>query len=92
LSSAASAASAAVDHMRDWVHGSNEWQSISFYTDGKTYNIPEGLIFSFPCTSAGGKYKVVEGLKLDDEESQARIKKTTEELLGERKMVENLLK
>jgi len=84
LSSAASAGNAAIDHMRDWVNGSNEWQSISFITNGKLYNIPEGLIFSFPCTTANGKFKVVEGLKLDDEESQMRIKKTTEELLGER--------
>lgn len=92
LSSAASAGNAAIDHMRDWVHGSKEWQSISYYTDGKTYGIPEGLIFSFPCTTAGGKYKIVEGLKLDDEDSQAKIKKTTEELLGERKFIEHLLK
>ncbi len=78
--------------MRDWVSGSKEWQSISFLTDGKLYGIPKGLIFSFPCTTEGGKYKVVEGLKLDDEQSQARIKKTVDELLGERQMVEHLLK
>ena len=78
--------------MRDWAIGSNEWQSISFYSDGKTYNIPEGLIFSFPCTTSGGKYKVVPGLNLDDADSQAKIKKTTEELLGERKFIEHLLK
>ena len=92
LSSAASAGSAAVDHMRDWVLGSKEWQSIAYYSDGKTYGVPEGLMFSFPCTTEGGKYKVVSGLKLDDEQSVARIKKTTDELLGERKEVENLLK
>jgi malate dehydrogenase len=78
--------------MRDWVKGSNEWQSIAFYSDGKTYNVPEGLIFSFPVTTANGKYKVVEGLKLDDADSIARIKKTTDELLDERKAVEHLLK
>lgn len=92
LSSAASAANAAVDHMRDWVKGSSEWQSLSFYTNGKLYNVPEGLMFSFPCTTSGGKYKPVEGLKLDDQESQERIKKTTDELLGERQAVEHLLK
>lgn len=92
LSSAASAANAAIDHMRDWALGSQEWQSISFYTDGKTYGIPEGLIFSFPTTTSGGKYKIVSGLNLDDEDSQAKIKKTTEELLGERKFIEHLLK
>jgi malate dehydrogenase len=92
LSSAASAGNAAIDHMRDWVFGSDEWQSISYYTDGNTYNVPKGIIFSFPCTTKGGKYKVVEGLKLDDEDSQAKIKKTTDELLGERQAVEGLLK
>lgn len=92
LSSAASAGNAAIDHMRDWVLGSDDWQSISFYTNGKLYNIPEGLIFSFPCTTANGKYTPVTGLNLDDAESQARIKKTTEELLGERQAVEHLLK
>jgi malate/lactate dehydrogenase len=92
LSSAASAGNAAIDHMRDWAFGSEEWQSISFYTNGKLYNVPEGIIFSFPCTTANGKYKVVEGLKLDDAETQERIKKTTDELLSERKAVEHLLK
>lgn len=92
LSSAASAGNAAIDHMRDWVFGSDEWQSISFYTDGKLYGIPEGLIFSFPCTTANGKYTPVKGLKLDDAESQERIKKTTDELLSERQAVEHLLK
>lgn len=92
LSSAASAGNAAIDHMRDWVFGSDEWQSISFYTDGKLYGVPKGLIFSFPCTTANGKYKPIEGLKLDDAESQERIKKTTDELLSERQAVEHLLK
>jgi malate dehydrogenase len=92
LSSAASAGSAAIDHMRDWVLGSNEWQSISYLSDGKSYGIPEGLIFSFPVTTANGKYKLVEGLNLDDEDSKARIKKTVDELLGERQAVEHLLK
>ena len=81
LSSAASAGNAAIDHMRDWVLGSNEWQSIGFYSDGKTYGVPEGLMFSMPCTTSNGKYEVVKGLKLDDEDSVAKIKKTTEELL-----------
>lgn len=92
LSSAASAGNASVDHMRDWVLGSDEWQSISYLSDGKTYGVPEGLIFSFPVTTAGGKYKLIEGLNLDDEISQKRMKTTIDELLGERKFVENLLK
>merc|ERR1711981_411971 len=54
LSSAASAGNASIDHMRDWVAGSAEWQSICFKTDGSLYNIPEGLMFSFPCTTSGG--------------------------------------
>jgi len=92
LSSAASAGNAAIDHMRDWVYGSDDWQSISFLTDGSLYNVPKGIIFSFPCTTKGGKYEAVKGLKIDDEQSQARIKKTTEELLSERQAVEHLLK
>merc|ERR1712176_1596927 len=84
LSSAASAGNASIDHMRDWVYGSDEWQSIAFKTDGKLYDVPEGIMFSFPCTTTPGKYTPVTGLDIDDEISQARIKKTTEELLGER--------
>lgn len=91
-SSAASAGSAAIDHMRDWVLGSNEMQSISFLSDGKTYGIPEGIIFSFPVTTKNGKYEVIKGLNLDDEDSKAKIKKTVDELLGERQAVEHLLK
>lgn len=49
-------------------------------------------MFSIPCTTANGKYEIVKGLKLDDADSQAKIKKTTEELLSERKEVEHLLK
>jgi len=91
LSSAASAGNAAIDHMRDWVLGSNEWQSIAFRSCGSLYNVPEGLMFSFPCTTTPGKYTPVTGLKIDDEISQMRIKKTTDELLGERAAVEHLL-
>jgi len=91
LSSAASAANAAVDHMRDWALGSSEWQSIAFKSDGKLYGIPEGLMFSVPCTSTPGHYEPVKGLKLDDEVSVARMKKTTDELLEERKAVQHLL-
>jgi len=91
LSSAASAGNASIDHMRDWVLGSNEWQSIAFKTDGKLYGIPEGLMFSMPCTSSNGTYTPITGLNLDDEISQARIKKTTDELLGEREAVSHLM-
>ena len=78
--------------MRDWANGSNEWQSIGVYSDGKHYNVPKDIIFSFPCVTSNGKWKIVDGLKLDDEESVKRIKKTTGELLSERKAIENLLK
>jgi len=61
-------------------------------TDGKLYGVPAGLIFSFPCTTEGGKYKPIEGLTLDDEYSKKRIKDTTDELIGERNFVEHLLK
>ena len=91
LSSAASAASAAIDHMRDWAKGTNEWVSMSVPSEGNKYGVPEGLIFSFPCTTKKGEWKIVEGLDVSDEFSQEKIKKTTDELLGERKFVENLL-
>jgi malate dehydrogenase len=74
--------------MRDWVYGSDEWQSIAYKTDGKLYNVPEGIMFSFPCTTTPGKYTPVTGLDIDDEISQARIKKTTDELLSERAAVD----
>ena len=90
-SSAASAGNASIDHLRDWVAGSDEWQSIGFLTDGSQYNVPAGLMFSFPCTTSGGKYHMVEGLNMDDELTQASIKKTTDELLSERAAVEHLL-
>ena len=58
-SSAASAGNAAIDHMRDWAVGSSEWQSIGVLSDGKTYGIPEGLIFSVPVTTTPGKIEIV---------------------------------
>lgn len=90
-SSAASAGSASIDHMRDWVKGSSEWQSMGLLTDGSQYGVPEGLIFSFPVTTSNGKITLVEGLNMDDELTQASIKKTTDELLSERQAVEHLL-
>jgi len=90
-SSAASAASASIDHMRDWVYGSKSWLSMGIKTDGSLYGVPEGLIFSFPVTCTPGKYSVVPGLTMDDELTIASIKKTTDELLEERAAVEHLL-
>lgn len=90
-SSAASAGSASIDHMRDWVSGSSEWQSMGVLTDGKQYGVPEGLIFSFPVTTTPGKWSIIQGLNMDDELTVASIKKTTDELLSERQAVEHLL-
>ena len=65
-SSAASAASAAIDHVYDWVTGTDgEWVSMGIVSDG-SYGIPEGLISGFPCTCSGGEYSIVQGIELDD--------------------------
>lgn len=92
LSSAASAGSAALDHMKDWVDGTDDWVSMSVTSNGNPYGIEEGLIFSFPCTVQDGQWKIVEGLDISDEFSQEKIKKTTDELISERQFVEDLLK
>jgi malate dehydrogenase len=84
-SSAASAANAAIDHMRDWVSGSQDWVSMGVVSDG-SYGIPDGLICGFPCTCAGGEWSIVEGLDVDDF-SRARIDASVEELVGERDTV-----
>jgi len=77
--------------MRDWVAGSDEWQSAGILTDGSQYGVPEGLIFSFPMTTSGGKMNIVQGLNMDDELTQKSMKLTTDELLSERQAVEHLL-
>lgn len=89
-SSAASAANAAIDHMRDWVLGSKQWVSKSIYSDGSLYDVPKGIIYSFPCTVENGKVNVVQGLKINDF-SKARMKATADELLAERKEIESML-
>jgi len=92
-SSAASAGSASIDCMRDWVDGSSEWQSAGILTDGSAnqYGVPEGIIFSFPMTSENGKFKIIEGLNMDDELTKKSMKITTDELLDERSAIEDLL-
>jgi len=60
-------------------------------TDGKQYGVPEGLIFSFPMTTSGGKMNIIEGLNMDDELTVKSMKITTDELLGEREAVGHLL-
>lgn len=90
-SSAASAASAAVDHMRDWALGTPEddWVSMGVPSDG-SYGIPEGVIYGFPCTCKDGKYSIVQGLEVNAF-SRARMDATYQELLEERSAVEALL-
>jgi malate dehydrogenase len=90
LSSAASAASAVIDHIRDWVLGSNgEWVTMGVPSDG-SYGIPEGIVYGFPTTTENGEYKIVQGLEID-EFSHERMTKTLNELLEERDGVKDLL-
>jgi malate dehydrogenase len=90
-SSAASAASAAIDHMRAWVHGTpaGDWTSMALCSRGE-YGVSEGLIFSFPVTISGGVASVVEGLGHDDF-AREKIAATTRELESERTTVQSLL-
>jgi len=91
LSSAASAANAAIDHIRDWVLGTNGgWVSMGVPSDG-SYGVPEGIMFGVPCTCANGEYTVVKGIELDDF-SKERFKITLDELLSEAEGVADLLK
>jgi malate dehydrogenase len=90
-SSAASAASAAIDHVRDWVLGTNgKWTTMGIPSDG-SYGIPEGVMFGFPVTTENGEYKIVQGLPID-QFSQERINLTLKELEEERAGVAHLLK
>ncbi|MGH2878314.1 MAG: malate dehydrogenase [Solirubrobacteraceae bacterium] len=86
-SSAASAANAAIDHMRDWVSGTGDWVSMGVVSDG-SYDTPEGLISGFPCTCADGKWSIVQGLDID-EFSRAKIDASIAELQDERTTVES---
>jgi len=89
-SSAASAASAAIDHMRSWALGTPEgdWVSMAVPSDG-SYGVPKGLISSFPCTCEGGKYSIVQGLEISPF-SRQRIDASVAELEEERKAVKEL--
>jgi len=89
-SSAASAANATIDHMRDWVQGTpnDDWVSMAVPSDG-SYGIPEGLISSFPCTSSKRTYQVVHGLEINDF-SRTRIDTSVAELADERDAVKSL--
>jgi malate dehydrogenase len=85
-SSAASAASAAIDHVHDWIAGTDgRWVSMGIASDG-SYGIPEGLISGFPCTCINGEYTIVQGLDIDDF-SRSKIDASVAELVGERDTV-----
>ncbi|OLO44512.1 malate dehydrogenase [Actinomyces oris] len=88
-SSAASAASAAIDHVHDWVLGtSGSWTSSSIMSDG-SYDVPEGIISSFPCTSENGEWKIVQGLEIDDF-SRGKIDASAAELVEEKNTVASM--
>jgi malate dehydrogenase len=92
LSSAASAANAAIDHVRDWVNGTpaGDWVSMGIPSDG-SYGIPEGLMFGYPTTCSGGRYEIVKGLDLGDF-AKGKIAATHKELQEERAAIQHLLK
>jgi malate dehydrogenase len=89
-SSAASAANAAIDHVRDWLHGTTpgDWVSMAVPSDG-SYGVPEGILCGFPVTTSGGSYTIVEGLEINDF-SRTRIDASAAELVGEREAVAEL--
>ena len=89
-SSAASAANAAIDHVHDWVNGTREgdWTSAGIVSDG-SYGVPEGLVSSFPVTSSGGSWEIVQGLDIG-EFSRERIDASVAELVEEREAVRSL--
>ena len=90
LSSAASAANAAIDHVRDWVLGTNgRWVTMGIASNGE-YDIPKDVIYGFPCTCANGKYEMVKGLEIDAF-SRERMNLTLQELLDEQDGVKHLL-
>ena len=90
LSSAASAANAAIDHVRDWVLGTNgKWVTMGVPSDG-SYGIPDGIIYGVPVTCANGRYERVKGLEID-EFSRGKMDGTLKELLEERDGVKHLL-
>jgi len=91
LSSAASAANAAIEHVRDWIRGTRagDWISMGIPSDG-SYGIPEGVIYGYPVTCKNGKYRIVKGLDVSDF-SRARMQATLKELYEERDSIKHLL-
>lgn len=89
-SSAASAASAAVDHMRDWFNGTEDWRTAAVPSDG-SYGVDEGLICGFPTVARNGEWEIVQGLELNDFQRE-RIEASVQELREEREAVKHLLR
>lgn len=91
LSSAASAANAAMDHIRNWIYGTGDgdWVSMGIPSDG-SYDIPEGVIYGYPVTCKNGKYEIVKGLDISDF-SRSRMQATLKELHEERDSIKHLL-
>ena len=89
LSSAASAANAAIGHVRDWVLGSDDWVTMGVPSDG-SYGIPTGIVYGFPCECKGGSYKIIQGLEID-EYSREKMDKTLRELTDEAEAVKSML-
>ena len=91
LSSAASAANAAIDHVRDWIFGTpdGDWVSMGIPSDG-SYNIAEGVLYGYPCVCRNGKYEIVKGIDLSDF-SRAGMQGTLKELHEERDSIKHLL-
>ncbi|WP_217181712.1 malate dehydrogenase [Streptomyces sp. AC495_CC817] len=87
-SSVASAASATIDHVRDWVHGTDDWTSAGVVSHGE-YGVPEGLVCSFPVRAVDGEWRIVEGLEIDDR-ARSRIDASVAELVEERDAVRAL--
>jgi malate dehydrogenase len=88
-SSAASAANAAIDHIRDWVFGSDDWVTMGVASDG-SYGIPEGIVFGFPCECVNGSYKIVQGIDIDTF-AREKLDKTLKELIGELEAIKDML-
>ena len=86
-SSAASAASAAIDHVHDWVNGTS-WTSAAVYSDG-SYGVPEGLVSSFPVRSVNGEWEIIQGVAVNDF-SRGKIDASVAELVAERDTVRKL--
>ncbi|MFZ4535527.1 malate dehydrogenase [Propionivibrio sp.] len=89
LSSAASAANAAIDHVHDWFLGAADWVTMGVPSDG-SYGIPAGIVFGFPCECKGGSYKIVQGIEID-EYSRAKMNITLKELTDEAEAVKGML-